>query len=71
MNNFIRWKLVSAMNSGHQHAMIQEYECIQKLNTIIIKVFSPTDAQLASCVKHHHQAAYHLSLAKVTIVTII
>jgi hypothetical protein len=34
MNNFISWQLVSTLNSGPHQAMIQEYECIQKLNNI-------------------------------------
>jgi len=32
MDNFIGWQQVSALNSGHHQAVIQEYECIHKPN---------------------------------------
>jgi hypothetical protein len=35
-NNFITWHLASTLNSGHHQAMTQKYECIQKVNTIIL-----------------------------------
>jgi len=34
MNSFIRWQLVSTINSGLHQAVIQEYEYTEKLNNI-------------------------------------